>query len=87
MASCDKLILGETIEVTGESLCLGTVTTATARCSARFAIPRRDEKESLAQGLTACVYNAITDCCHGRLSCGANKEIGTSDVSFLPRRF
>lgn len=88
MASCDKLILGETIEVTGESLCLGTVTTAAARCSARFAIPRCDEKESLAQGLTAGVYNAIyTDCCHGRLSCGANKEIGTSDVSFLPCRF
>lgn len=59
MASCDKLILGETIEVTGESLCLGTVTTASARCSVRFAIPHLDEKASLAQGHTACVYNAI----------------------------
>lgn len=59
MASCDKLILGETIEVTGESLCLGTVTTASVCCPAHFIIPHYDEKESLTQGFTGCVYNVI----------------------------
>lgn len=82
MASCDKLILGETIEVTGESvfrhshycLCLQLCT---------FRNPSLWWKGKSHAGIyRLCLQCDYTDCCQGGFSCGLNKVIGMPDVFF-----
>jgi len=84
MASCDKLILRETIEVTGESvfrhshhrLCL----LLCAFCNRSLWWKGKSHRGIY----RLCLQCDYTDCCQGGFSCGLNKVIEMPDVFFPP---